>query len=340
MPILFPGDHGPADTLRFMEEKTGAGLWSLDLRTSRMEWSGGMYVLLGLEAEGVEPSYALINSLAHPDDRSVLREIDRLVHEGVPFDRVFRIIRQNGRLRWLLNRGETLFNADGHPERAIGMMQDVTGHRDAIESLRNCGERYRSLVMAANAMVWTARPDGQVTDLSQPAGPNSAALVQYTGDRWKELVHSDDLPATLAAWSSAVSAQVPYECEHRLRVPDGSYRWHRSRAMPIMKAGNTVQEWVGISIDIHEQKIWPAGRGKSDALTGFQIRAGRGMLKWSVRDLAEKARTSPGIIRRLEDTDGPLDPSDVAVQAIHEAFTQAGVEFLFPPSGKPAVRLS
>src|SRR5262249_39184068 len=161
--------------------KAGAGLWSLDLRTSEMQWSGGMFSLLGLEPEAAQPSYPLIVSLVHPDDRLVVRDMDRLAHEGVPFERVFRIIRQNGRPRWLLNRGETLFNEAGRAERAIGMMQDVTGHRDAVESLRLCGARYRSLVLAAHAMVWSARPDGHVTDFSQPAGPQSAALVQYTG---------------------------------------------------------------------------------------------------------------------------------------------------------------
>lgn len=340
MPILFEGGDGAARTLRFVEEKAGAGLWSLDLHTSRMEWSGGMFELLGLEPQGVRPSHALISSLVHPDDRPVIRDIDRLVHDGVPFERMFRIIRHNGRLRWLLNRGETLFSSAGRPERAIGMMQDVTDHHVALDSLRSWNARYRSLVLAVNAMVWTARPDGDVTDFSQPAGPDSTALVQYAGERWKELIHPDDLAATLEAWSSAVSAQIPYECEHRLRAPDGSFRWHRSRAMPVTKTGNAIQEWIGISIDIHEQKIWPTAPAKPGALTGFQIRAGRGMLKWSVRDLAEKTGISPGIIRRLEDNDGPLDTSDEAVQAIHAAFTQAGVEFIFPPNGKPALRPS
>lgn len=337
MPILFAGDNGAADTLRFMEEKAGAGLWSLDLRTSHMEWSGGMFDLFGLEPDAARPSHTLIQSLVHPDDRQVVRDFDRLAHDGVPFDRVFRIIRQNGRLRWLLNRGETLFDSSGRPERAIGMIQDVTGHRDAIETLRHWGDRYRSLVLAANAMVWTARPDGHVIDFSLPAGPNGTSIEEYTGERWKELVHPDDLTATLHAWSSAVAAQIPYECEHRLRGLDGSFRWYRSRAMPVTKAGNAVQEWVGISIDIHEQKSWPIPTA-SGALTAFQIRAARGMLKWSVRDLAEKAETSPAIIRRLEDLDGPLDTADEAVQAIYAAFTRAGVEFLFPPNGKPALR--
>lgn len=338
MPILFDGGQGATDTLRFIEEKAAAGLWSLDLRTAGMEWSAGMFDLLGLEPDQVEPSYAVINSLIHPDDKSVGHDIDRFVREGVPFDRVFRIIRQNGRMRWLLNRGETLFNSAGRPERAIGMMQDVTGHREAVQSLRICGERYRSLALAANAMVWTARPDGQVTDFSQPAAPNSSTLVQYTGDRWQELIYPDDLPGTIAAWSSAVAAQVPYAFEHRLRGPNGAYRWHRSRAMPVMRAGDAVQEWVGISIDIHDQKIWPGTTDTTSGLTGFQIRAGRGLLRWSVRDLTEKSGVSPGIIRRIEDQEGPLQAADDTVRAIQAAFIGAGVEFLFPPDGKPAVR--
>ena len=60
----------------------------------------------------------------------------------------------------------------------------------------------------------------------------------------------------------------------------------------------------------------------------------------AVRDLAEKSGVSPGIIRRIEDHDGPLEAAEDVVTSIRAAFIEAGVEFLFPPDGKPAVRLS
>lgn len=39
MLLLFDGEQGAINTLRFVEEKIGVGLWSLDIETDRMEWS-------------------------------------------------------------------------------------------------------------------------------------------------------------------------------------------------------------------------------------------------------------------------------------------------------------
>ena len=97
-----------------------------------------------------------------------------------------------------------------------------------------------------------------------------------------------------------------YQVDHRLRQPDGSYRWMLSRAAPIMLETGAVREWVGMSSDIHDSKVWPATSGNEQSvLTGAQIRAGRGVVNWSVRQLSEAAKISSSTIRRLEELDGP-----------------------------------
>jgi PAS domain-containing protein len=59
MLVLFSGENGPRDTIRFIEEKAAAGIWFCDLKTRKMEWSSGFFRLLGLEPDSAEPSFAL-----------------------------------------------------------------------------------------------------------------------------------------------------------------------------------------------------------------------------------------------------------------------------------------
>jgi transcriptional regulator with XRE-family HTH domain len=95
---------------------------------------------------------------------------------------------------------------------------------------------------------------------------------------------------------------------------------------------------VGVCIDIHDKKLWsPPERGFR--VTGAQLRAARGILKWSVRDLAEAARISASTIRRLEEINGPPIEPEPALTPLREAFERFGVEFLFPPIGNAGVRL-
>ncbi len=46
--LLFEGETGAEETLRFLERKAGVGIWSVDLVTRKMAWSDGFYALLGL----------------------------------------------------------------------------------------------------------------------------------------------------------------------------------------------------------------------------------------------------------------------------------------------------
>jgi hypothetical protein len=138
------------------------------------------------------------------------------------------------------------------------------------------------------------------------------------------------------AWDLALANQAPYEFEFRLRRADGVYRWVRARGVPVKKDG-TLRDWVCVCVDIHDQRVWPSPENIS-TITGAQLRAGRAILNWAVRDLADAARVSVSTIRRLEETNGPPTDQEDALIPLREALETAGVEFLFPPLGKPGVR--
>ncbi len=336
---LLEGELGTADPLGFLEKKAAAGIWILDYPTRRMTWSDGFYALLGVKPGSIEPSYAAIVDLMHPDDRRSSGEFDRIVGEGLPLDRELRIIQPDGKLRWISSRTEVHLNKAGVPTRALGVALDVTQQRE-IELAKDAAEaRFRALVTATESFVWTADADGNILDIRnwrELRGENPTGLL---GSRWIDLVHEEDRQRTISEWDAAVRMKQPYSVEHRVRQPDGEYLWMLSRAAPIMLETGTVREWVGISADIHDTKVWPAAPASDRGLiTGAQIRAARGIVNWSVRELSAASSVSSSTIRRLEELQGPPAAPEPALAAIEDALTKAGVEFLFPPTGKPGVR--
>ncbi|MGE3991122.1 PAS domain-containing protein [Pseudorhodoplanes sp.] len=337
--VLMLDESGRQETLSFLEKKSNAGVWSLDFATGQMAWSDGFYDLLGVAPGSIEPSYEAIVRLMHPDDRRPAGEFDRIVGEGLPLDRELRIIQPNGKLRWLSSRTEVRLDKTGKPTRAFGVVLDVTTQREMALAREAAESRFRALVIATNAFVWTADADGKILDVRnwrELRGENPADLL---GSRWIDLVHPDDREATVQAWAAALASKRDYQTEHRIRQPDGNYRWMMSRAAPIMLETGAIREWVGLSSDIHDLKVWPAASGADHAvLTGAQLRAGRGVLNWSVRELAIAAAVSSSTIRRLEEKDGPPPGREESLGPLQAALEAGGVEFLFPPSGKPGVR--
>ncbi len=337
MLVLFDGESGTSETLRFIEEKGGAGLWSWDIKANQMDWSPGFYALLGLEPGKVEPSYAEINARTHPEDRRPPGQIDHVLAQALPINRTFRIIRPDGRVRWILGRGEILVDAQGAPQRSVGIAFDVTHHHEQLKTLEITDARFQALVKSIRAAIWMAQPDGHVTASLNWTELTDEDPANFLGRAWVDTLHPDDRERTLKTWDDALADKKPYEIEHRARVSDGSYHWYKSRAMPVFNDDGSVREWLGLSYDITESKTWPR-QSASGALTGAQIRAARGILNWSVRDLAEKAKVSGSTIRRLEESDGPASPGEPTIEPIRQALQKAGIEFLFPPTGKPGLR--
>lgn len=120
--------------------------------------------------------------------------------------------------------------------------------RDSEARLRHSEQRLRQFADALPQLAWMANSDGIVTYYnSQMTYYGGYELIAAGQWRWQPIVHPDDLPATMEAWEQAVAHGTLYECQHRMRMADGSYRWHLSRAHC-----DDAQQWFGTATDIHE----------------------------------------------------------------------------------------
>ncbi|WP_375158473.1 PAS domain-containing protein [Bradyrhizobium sp. RDT46] len=328
---------GPAaETLRLVERELRLGCWTWDLRTDEMRWSKGYYDLLGLDPGQVTPSFAAILQVTHPEDRKPQAEVERVIRRASAVKRKFRVIRPGGSTAWLFCQIIVLVGSDGIPEKALGVCSDVTESEERQSLLRHVDERYRALVQATDAIVWVAKADGSIREVMNWEHKRSDHEDLVLDRGWIDLVHPDDREQTSRTWQDALRRKASCEVVHRIRQSDGSFTWKRSRGQPLLDDQGHVTEWVGLNIDLEPepQKV----PSESQQITGAQVRAARGLLRWSVRDLAKASGVSRSIIRRLEEIDGPAPTDNAPLSAIEQAFRDAGVEFLFSKTGKPGLR--
>ena len=72
---------------------------------------------------------------------------------------------------------------------------------------------------------------------------------------------------------------------------------------------------------------------------GKQLRAGRGALNWSVRELAEYSGVGPATIVRYESHDGVPPSRSGNLQKLIHALEAGGIEFIGAPGDRPGVRI-
>ena len=74
-------------------------------------------------------------------------------------------------------------------------------------------------------------------------------------------------------------------------------------------------------------------------ITGSQIRMARHHLRWTAKQLAEKAGVGLSTVQRMESVDG-VPPSNVPnLKAVKTALEEAGIEFIDENGGGPGLRL-
>ena len=78
---------------------------------------------------------------------------------------------------------------------------------------------------------------------------------------------------------------------------------------------------------------------KPKTLTSAQIRAARGLVRWSAEDLAREAALGLATIRRAEGAEGETSMTVANDLAVRRTLESAGVEFIDENGGGPGVRL-
>ncbi|KAF9981810.1 histidine kinase osmosensor [Mortierella antarctica] len=126
---------------------------------------------------------------------------------------------------------------------------------DTIARIQKNEHEVFSWMEALPCFVWVAERDDVVSrrylsrswfDFTGLPGDNR------TGDRWISAMHPDDVVVFQKEVSQSYKTGVYKDCEFRLMRYDGVYRWHLSRAIPVLNHSGAILKWVGVTIDIDD----------------------------------------------------------------------------------------
>lgn len=131
---------------------------------------------------------------------------------------------------------------------------EPTPESSLADALRTSEQRFRALADAMPHLVWIANDAGVVEYYNARVREYGGVTERPDGTfGWEPLIHPDDAAGTAEAWQNAVATGVDFECEHRIRIASGDFRWHISRAHRVDESAGT--RWYGTATDIHEQKL-------------------------------------------------------------------------------------
>ena len=196
------------------------------------------------------------SDVVHRDDLPrVTAEITHSFKTGTPFDSELRYRRADGVHRWFQARSLPFHGADGEVAGWYFLLTDIEDRKRAEEALRESENESRLIVDSIPGMVALASPTGSIEKVSRP-------VMEFFGQTIEEIkewgtngmIHPEDLPGVIDAYTQAISAGRPYEFSMRLRRWDGVYRWFHDRGSPLRNRNGEIARWYLLITDIDDQK--------------------------------------------------------------------------------------
>ena len=232
-------------------ESARMAVWSLDITKGVIAPSREFNQLFGFDPDA-QPTLDEVEARYAPGVKERLVESWTAAHaaRAQNFETEYTILR-NGEPRAIYVRCDVAYAPDGAPERAFGIVMDVTDAQRARQALRESDARFVEAANSAPAPVWMTDVNGKV-EFANEAMARFAGLAreEAMGDRWLSLIHPDDLSNVVAARQRAWEAgHQPYTFEARFRRADGDWRLLEVNSRPRRSGDGSFNGYVGLAVD-------------------------------------------------------------------------------------------
>ena len=114
--------------------------WEWDLTSGKMRWSADPEVVFGFPAGAFGPD-ARISHNVHSDDAGALEAAFQRAMETGDFEAEYRVVRPDGSVVWIADRGRVVQDANNQPNRILGVSVDLTRRKVLEEALRESDRR-------------------------------------------------------------------------------------------------------------------------------------------------------------------------------------------------------
>ncbi|MEA1917414.1 MAG: PAS domain-containing protein [Campylobacterota bacterium] len=124
---------------RFEEAIDGTqdGLWDWNLSTDEVYYSTRWKSMLGYEPYELANKLSTWKKLVHPVDyEEASQDLEKNINKQSDYyENIHRLKHKDGSWVWILDRGKTVFDVDGHPLRMVGFITDITEKKLLEEKL-------------------------------------------------------------------------------------------------------------------------------------------------------------------------------------------------------------
>ncbi len=241
------------DSLNRAQAVAKMGSWQLDIPRNLLKWSAETYRIFEFPA-GQPLTLDAFAACIHPDDREkVLAAWGSALH-GAPYDVEHRIL-CGGKIKWVREQAEVVFDSAGKPCEGIGTVQDITEHRQAEAALESERQLLRTMIDLAPDFIFIKDTESRYL----VANESLAKCYRRTPAEMLGRTDAEFVPAVLAtrlrrSEQEVITTGTLHSHEDMIGFPDGLTRTMVTTMVAFRDPHGKIAGLIGIGRDITGQK--------------------------------------------------------------------------------------
>ncbi len=250
--------HEREEWIRLSMEASDLGKWRFDIQTGILRFDERARIHYGFDHNTVPVTEVLAH--IHPDDierfqRELAASTDPSGNPKAAME--YRVIDSDGSERWLSALSHIYFEGHADERRPVygfGTSQDITGRKQAEESLRRSEERYRSLINSSEASISMVDNDGRYLFLNAIAAtPFKVPPSDLIGKTVHDLFIPQQANQIVADVRKVIEQSEGLILEPEV-VINGEKCWFRTSIQPVRDGSGKAYAALIYSTETTEQK--------------------------------------------------------------------------------------
>ena len=232
------------------------GIWDWNVQTNEVFFSRRWKEMLGFAEDEIDNTLEEWSKRVHPDDIGWVTKViqDHFAGRTPFYTSEHRVLCKDGSYKWVLDRGQALWDESGKVIRMAGSHTDITERIRAQEELIESENLLRAIVDSEPECVKMLRRDGTLLAM------NPAGLAIIEADSLADAIDKSIYPLinpqhrqAFIDLTESVFEDKSGRLEFKLTGLKGTSRWLETNAVPL-KDGNEIQALLAVTRDITQRK--------------------------------------------------------------------------------------
>ncbi len=234
------------------------GVFSVDMKTGEQLFvSDSCRQIYGYTPDEFKANPNLWFDIVYEDDKAYVQEQNARMYTGEKLEVQYRIVRKDGKIRWLNFKMLPIIDEHGQINRINGVIADITDRKKDEQIIASAYKALNNIFDTIDEVLYSVDVRaGRVKHISKACeklyGYKAEDFYEDV-DLWQKVILPEDA-AIVEQHIAAVAKGNKDIKQYRIKTKDGRVRWVENKVIPTLNAEGELILVDGITLDITAQK--------------------------------------------------------------------------------------